>query len=156
MSDDATEYPLFSKDIWFGGAKYPRIFGRGTPKYGEVIFCRLCLQYRHRYRNFCPYSTVTYSTTSPPKKLGNFSREREREKKRRSKTARARFEPAIFHSMHQSPNHSATAVVAASIRLCCQFYRPYPYNTIPLIRTNPGSLTVTYTQLLASKPPSAQ
>ena len=25
-----------NKDIWFGGAKYPRIFGTGIPKYGEV------------------------------------------------------------------------------------------------------------------------
>ena len=31
-----------------------------------------------------------------------------------------------------------------------QFYRSYSYNTIPPIRTNPGSLTVTYTWLLAS------
>ena len=31
---------ILSKDIWFGGAKYPRIFGTGVPiaKYGEVIF----------------------------------------------------------------------------------------------------------------------
>ena len=41
----------------------------------------------------------------------------------------------------QNTNHSTTTVVAASIG---QFYRPYPY--IPPIRTNPGSLTVTYTQ----------
>ena len=27
----------FTKDIWFGDAKY-RIFGMGVPKYGEVIF----------------------------------------------------------------------------------------------------------------------
>ena len=36
---------VFTKDMWFRGAKYPRIFGTGVPKYVEVILfpMRHCL-----------------------------------------------------------------------------------------------------------------
>ena len=82
---------------------------------------------------YCRNIPVTSSTTTPPKDLEIFD-----ETKKKESASGAGYELTTIRSVHQNPTYLATAVIAANIL--------YPVNTTPHIWTNPGSLTITYTQ----------